>query len=138
MSTEEHERAAARATEARPPCPAVVTVSDTRTLEDDRSGDAAVAALRDASWTCPHRRLVPDDADAIGAVLDGLLAEPEVDAIVFLGGTGIGPRLEPELAEPDQPCREPDRTEPNRGHPVASDNDFLNGHAEVPFLGRSH
>ena len=92
MSTEDHERAAARATEARPPCPAVVTVSDTRTLDDDRSGDAAVAALRDAGWTCPHRRLVPDDAEAIGAVLDRLLAEPEVDAIVFLGGTGIGPR----------------------------------------------
>ena len=40
MSTEEHERESARAAMHRPPRPAVLTVSDTRTLDDDRSGNA--------------------------------------------------------------------------------------------------
>jgi len=92
MSAPEHERDARAAASSRPVRLAVVTVSDTRTRATDTGGDAACAIARAAGVEIPERRLVRDDPAALDAVLDDLLATPELDAIALTGGTGIGPR----------------------------------------------
>jgi len=70
---------------------AVVTVSDSRTEEDDTGG----LTIRDLVLQSGHRvvdaRIVPDDSAQIGAALDDLLQLP-CDAIVLTGGTGFSPR----------------------------------------------
>ena len=76
---------------------AVLTVSDTRTAADDRSGDALAERIQAAGHTVAQRTLVPDDADIIEAVLRRWIADPAVDAVVTTGGTGItGRDLTPE------------------------------------------
>lgn len=70
---------------------AVVTISTSRTREDDPSGDAIAAAIEEAGATVVQRRLVEDDADAIEAAIRDLVDAPEVDAVVTTGGTGITP-----------------------------------------------
>lgn len=88
MSAEDHERRAAAIT----PRLAVVTVSDSRRLGDDASGDRAVSIARESGIEVVDRCLVPDEPDEIARRVDDLVARPDVDAIVLLGGTGIGPR----------------------------------------------
>lgn len=70
----------------------MVTVSDTRTPDDDRSGDAVAAALEGASHTIAWRRIVPDESSAITAEVGRACDAADVDAIVLTGGTGIAPR----------------------------------------------
>jgi len=88
MSHEEHRQAAAGLTAA---C-AVLTVSDTRSAADDRSGDALAAALEEAGHRVVERALVPDEPTRIDAVLHRWLAAGAVDVIVTTGGTGIARR----------------------------------------------
>ena len=61
----------------------VVTVSDTRTLEDDRSGDRACSILREAGHEIAEREIVRDDRHAIAAVVRAGAANPGIDAIVL-------------------------------------------------------
>lgn len=68
---------------------AVLTVSDTRTLEDDRSGDLLVSLLERDGHCLRHRAIVPDDVYRIRAVVSAWIAEPEVDVILTTGGTGF-------------------------------------------------
>lgn len=68
---------------------AVLTVSDTRALENDTSGGTLVARIEAAGHRCIERAIVRDDADAIEAVLRGWIARPEVDCVITTGGTGI-------------------------------------------------
>ncbi|MBB4264689.1 molybdenum cofactor biosynthesis protein B [Roseospira visakhapatnamensis] len=68
---------------------AVLTVSDSRTLADDRSGDVLVERLRAAGHTLADRAIVRDEADAIEARLRAWVADPAVDAVVATGGTGV-------------------------------------------------
>jgi molybdenum cofactor biosynthesis protein B len=68
---------------------AVLTVSDTRTLAEDRSGDTLVARIEAAGHRLAARRLVRDDADAIEAALRGWVADPEIDVVISTGGTGV-------------------------------------------------
>lgn len=68
---------------------AVLTVSDTRTPEDDRSGDTLVERLETAGHTLIHRGIVNDDRAAIAAQLRAWCADPEVDVILSTGGTGL-------------------------------------------------
>jgi molybdenum cofactor biosynthesis protein B len=80
---------------------AVVTVSDTRTLETD-TGGARVAELLDK---CGHpvvvREIVKDQPEAISATLGALLARDDVRAVVLTGGTGVAPRdVTPDAVEP--------------------------------------
>jgi molybdenum cofactor biosynthesis protein B len=68
---------------------AVLTVSDTRTAADDRSGDKLVSLLTDAGHSLAERAIVRDDVDAIVARLHAWIDQEEVDCIVSTGGTGV-------------------------------------------------
>lgn len=68
---------------------AVLTVSDTRSLADDRSGDTLVARLEAAGHRLAARTIVRDDADAIVAQLDSWIDDPQIDCIITTGGTGV-------------------------------------------------
>lgn len=68
---------------------AVLTVSDTRTAGDDRSGDLLEERIAAAGHELAGRAIVKDDAGAIEARLRGWIADPGVDAVIATGGTGI-------------------------------------------------
>lgn len=68
---------------------AVLTVSDTRTLAEDRSGDTLVERLTGAGHQLAARAIVQDDRVAIAAQLRGWIADPGVDVILSTGGTGL-------------------------------------------------
>jgi molybdenum cofactor biosynthesis protein B len=68
---------------------AVLTVSDTRTAADDRSGNKLVSLLTDAGHILAERAIVRDDVDAIVARLHAWIDQEEVDCIVSTGGTGV-------------------------------------------------
>lgn len=68
---------------------AVLTVSDTRTAADDRSGDTLVDRLTGAGHVLAARGIVPDDRTTIAARLREWIADPQVDAILTTGGTGL-------------------------------------------------
>jgi len=68
---------------------AVLTVSDTRGLADDRSGDTLVARLTEAGHVLADRAIVRDDADLIVAALHRWIDDPQVDCVITTGGTGV-------------------------------------------------
>ncbi len=68
---------------------AVLTVSDSRSLEDDRSGDTLVARLEADGHILAARDIVTDDRDVIAGKLRDWCADPAVDAILSTGGTGL-------------------------------------------------
>lgn len=68
---------------------AVLTVSDTRTPDQDRSGDTLVARLTEAGHHLAARAIVTDDRDLIAARLRDWCADPGVDVILTTGGTGL-------------------------------------------------
>ena len=70
---------------------AVVTVSTSRTLEDDPAGDAIAAAIADTDHELVTRELVADDHDGIQGSVDGLVGREDVDCVVTTGGTGVTP-----------------------------------------------
>ena len=69
----------------------VVTVSTSRTLEDDKSGDALEALIEDAGHDVARRELVGDDRDAITATVAALVEADGIEAVVLTGGTGLSP-----------------------------------------------
>ena len=80
---------------------AVLTVSDTRTLETDTSGALAEAELRRSGHNVTGRKIVADDVDAIRAELKNSIDDPAVDAVVMTGGTGItGRDVTPDALAP--------------------------------------
>ena len=86
-STEEH-RAAAPASVA---C-AVVTISDTRTIETDKSGPLIVELLQAAGHRVVDRAIVPDEPERIRSLVSGYRLRGDVQAVLLTGGTGISPR----------------------------------------------
>ncbi|NKC34246.1 molybdenum cofactor biosynthesis protein B [Falsiroseomonas selenitidurans] len=68
---------------------AVLTVSDTRDLASDRSGDTLVARIEAAGHRLVARALLRDEASLIEAQLRDWIAAPEVDCVITTGGTGI-------------------------------------------------
>jgi len=68
---------------------ALLTVSDTRTAQNDTSGDILAQRIADAGHTLARRTIERDDAAAIAALLESWIDDPEVDAIVSTGGTGL-------------------------------------------------
>lgn len=90
-----------RAAPAKVPT-AIVTVSDTRTLESDTGGALVEELLREAGQPVTERRIVPDEPEAIRAALRFLVRQGTAGAIVFTGGTGIAPRdVTPDTLEPE-------------------------------------
>ena len=79
---------------------AVLTVSDTRTLDDDRSGDTLVERLAVAGHRLADRAIVKDDAGLIAEQFRKWIADPEVDCIISTGGTGVtGRDVTPEALD---------------------------------------
>ena len=89
--------------ESRPFIPvriAVLTVSDTRTAADDRSGDTLAARITAAGHVLADRAIVADDADLIVDIMAGWVENPGVDVIISTGGTGVtGRDVTPEAVE---------------------------------------
>jgi molybdenum cofactor biosynthesis protein B len=80
---------------------AVLTVSDTRGLADDKSGATLSERLRAAGHMLADRAIVPDEVEDIRAHLRKWIADPAVDVVISTGGTGFtGRDVTPEAAEP--------------------------------------
>ena len=71
---------------------AVLTISDTRTPETDTGGNAIVELMRGSGHEVARREIVRDEALRIEEVLEALLADAGVDAVITTGGTGISAR----------------------------------------------
>ena len=69
----------------------IVTVSSSRTLDDDPAGDAIAAAFEAEGHEVTTRELVPDDYDRVQATLRNVARRGDVDAVVSTGGTGVTP-----------------------------------------------
>ena len=69
----------------------VVTVSSSRSIETDPSGDAIASAFEDAGHALATRELVPDAYDRVQDVVDTLVGRRDVDVVVTTGGTGVTP-----------------------------------------------
>ena len=67
----------------------VVTVSDTRSLKEDKSGQALEDMITADGHRVVGREVIRDDVDGIAARLRQLIAEPEVDVVITTGGTGV-------------------------------------------------
>jgi molybdenum cofactor biosynthesis protein B len=68
---------------------AVLTVSDTRTEADDKSGRTLVEMVKASGHRVAARQIVRDDKDAIVAQLRRWIADPEIDVVISTGGTGV-------------------------------------------------
>jgi len=79
---------------------AVLTVSDSRTPADDRSGDLLAQRLTAAGHHLAARLLVVDDAAEIADRLESWIADPAIDVVITTGGTGVtGRDVTPEALE---------------------------------------
>ena len=80
---------------------AIITVSDTRTLETDTGGALVESMLGEAGQRVVGRSIVPDEPGAILEAFERALADDVVRALVLTGGTGIAPRdVTPDTLEP--------------------------------------
>jgi molybdopterin adenylyltransferase len=80
---------------------AVLTVSDTRSLEEDRSGSTLAERLTKAGHRLGDRAIVPDDVEAIRARVRAWIADPAIDVVITTGGTGFtGRDVTPDAVEP--------------------------------------
>jgi molybdenum cofactor biosynthesis protein B len=68
---------------------AVMTVSDTRTEDTDKSGNTLVKLLTEAGHALADKRIVPDDIYKIRAVVSQWIADETINAVITTGGTGI-------------------------------------------------
>jgi molybdenum cofactor biosynthesis protein B len=87
MSVDSHRAQSKRAVSC-----AIVTVSDTRTVETDTSGAMTRDLLVQAGHVIAGQAILPDEPARVRAHVEALLAEPEVDAVLVNGGTGLAPR----------------------------------------------
>jgi molybdenum cofactor biosynthesis protein B len=80
---------------------AVMTVSDTRTLADDKSGQTLVDRIEEAGHELADRAIVTDDLGLIRARARGWIANPAIDVVITTGGTGLtGRDVTPEAIVP--------------------------------------
>ena len=91
-------------TEPRPFVPvgiAVLTVSASRTFEDDKSGDTLAARIADAGHRLAARAIVADDKAQIRATVESWTRDPAIDVVITTGGTGFtGRDVTPDALEP--------------------------------------
>jgi molybdenum cofactor biosynthesis protein B len=71
---------------------AVITVSDTRTVENDKSGQTIQQILTQAGHLVTVYVVLPDEPEQIRSHLEHLCQQPEIDVVILNGGTGIAPR----------------------------------------------
>ena len=80
---------------------AVLTVSDTRSLADDKSGTTLAERITKAGHALAARAIVADEVEQIRAQVKAWMADPGVDVIITTGGTGFtGRDVTPEAVEP--------------------------------------
>src|ERR1700736_2164698 len=80
---------------------AVLTVSDTRSVDDDKSGATLAERIAKAGHTVAARVIVTDDVENIRSQVKTWIADPAVDVIITTGGTGFtGRDVTPEAVEP--------------------------------------
>ena len=80
---------------------AVLTVSDTRTVETDTSGSYLAAAVGAAGHRLAGRTIVPDDLQRIRSAVEAWIGNPAVDVVITTGGTGLtGRDVTPEAVAP--------------------------------------
>jgi molybdenum cofactor biosynthesis protein B len=93
-----------RIDETRPFIPvriAVLTVSDTRSLEEDKSGSTLAARIEDAGHVLAERAIVTDDRDRIAETVTGWAKRDDIEVVITTGGTGFtGRDVTPEALEP--------------------------------------
>ena len=68
---------------------AIITISDSRTIENDTSGDTLEKRIKDSGHNMLKRIIIPDDVQQIKDILDTISQEKEVDCIITTGGTGL-------------------------------------------------
>lgn len=68
---------------------AVMTISDSRTLEDDKSGDVLAQRLSDAGHQLSDRVIIQDEEQDIIAALQGFIFDKAIDVVIATGGTGL-------------------------------------------------
>ena len=94
----------AKIDETRPFLPvriAVLTVSDTRTRDDDKSGDTLVGLAVKSGHHIADRAIVPDDIERLRAKVSQWIDDPEIDVVLTTGGTGFtGRDVTPEALMP--------------------------------------
>lgn len=79
----------------------VVTLSDTRSITEDNSGDYLVSAIKDNGHNLIERQLIPDDKYQLRAIVSQWIANSEIQVILSTGGTGFTPRdTTPEAITP--------------------------------------
>ena len=80
---------------------AVLTVSDTRNADDDKSGATLIERIEKAGHALAARAIVTDDVEKIRAQVKGWIADPAIDVVISTGGTGFtGRDVTPEAIEP--------------------------------------
>jgi molybdenum cofactor biosynthesis protein B len=80
---------------------AVVTISDSRTADNDTSGDYLAESLQAEGHTLTRRKIVKDDKYVLRAEISALIIDDEVDIILSTGSTGLtGRDIAPEALEP--------------------------------------
>jgi molybdenum cofactor biosynthesis protein B len=84
-----------------PLCIAVLTVSDTRTLETDKSGGLIAETMQAAGHVLARRNIVPDELTLLHSAFSALIADQTIDVVIATGGTGITKRdVTPEALTP--------------------------------------
>jgi molybdenum cofactor biosynthesis protein B len=79
---------------------AVLTVSDSRTIETDKSGEYLFNSIKKAGHLCIERSLIKDDVKSILNILNKWINDSNIDAIIITGGTGItGRDVTPEAID---------------------------------------
>ena len=79
---------------------AVVTISDTRTLENDKSGDVLEKRIKQAGHIVLAREIVQDEFKKISSLFSNLIKDKKIDVIISTGGTGLtGRDITPEVME---------------------------------------
>ncbi len=68
---------------------ALATISDTRTFNNDRSGNLLEQRLKEAGHNLADRLIVPDNKNEIVAILKNWISDPKIDVVIATGGTGV-------------------------------------------------
>ena len=80
---------------------AVLTVSDSRALADDKSGDILAARIAEAGHVLADRKIVRDEVEEIRAIVGAWIADKGIDVVITTGGTGFtGRDVTPDALEP--------------------------------------